>query len=67
MRLMTRSNTAAINFTAEKPDLHLPISQRAPELPESSRPVSPALFVSAGGIFGCKSALMGDNLAAERR
>jgi len=38
------SDIPAINFTAEKPDLHLPISQRAPELPESSRPVSPALF-----------------------
>jgi len=38
----------AISFTAEKPDLQLPISQRAPERPEPSRPVSPALSPPKG-------------------
>jgi hypothetical protein len=50
MRLMERPNIAPISFAADKPDLQLPISQRAPERRRASHPVSP-LLVSASGYM----------------
>ena len=51
MRLMERPNLAPISFAADKPDLQLPMSQRAPERQRASRPVSPLLVSVCGYVL----------------